>query len=98
MYKNLDDETQDFFIHKDTYYEKYLRMMVTVADLVRPPHERFLELFYASLSDDIAPRSRVLPHSDVFYCRAALEAKFPDRTFTIEETKELIKEVYDVSY
>lgn len=98
MYKNLDEENQEFTIHSDTYYQQYLRTLVSVQDLVRPPKERFLELFYASLSDDKAPSSRVLPHSDVYYCRAALEERFPDQKFTIQETKDLIKEIYGVSY
>ena len=99
MYKfYTDQDNEEFLIHKDTYYQQYLRTLVSVSDLVRPPNERFLELFYASLCDSKVPSGRVLPHSSVYYCRAALEERFPDRKFTIEETKELIKEIYDVSY
>jgi hypothetical protein len=39
-----------------------------------------------------------LPHSDVFYVRAALESRFPDKKFTIEQVKQLIKEEYGVDY
>lgn len=67
-------------------------------DYKRPPKERYLNAFYASLSDSCRDPSRVLPHSDLFYVRAALEAQFPDRKFTIKEIKELIVEIYGVEY
>jgi hypothetical protein len=35
-----------------------------------------------------------IPRSEVFYARAALKAKFPDREFTLEEVKELLCQVY----
>lgn len=93
MYKNLS--VSEFMINHDSEYEKRLRDLASLPDMHRPANERFLELLYASLSDDKAPSSRILPHSDIFYCRAALEAKFPDRQFTIKEVQELIKEIYE---
>lgn len=95
MYKNLS--LSEFNIHQDSVHEKRLRDLASVPDMHRPANERFLELLYASLSDDKAPSSRLLPHSDIFYCRAALEAKFPDRQFTIKEVEQLIDEIYGES-
>lgn len=97
MYQHLDDEF-NFTYKKDNTYQRELRELSLLPDRDRPTSERFLEQFYASLSDDKPPTNRVLPHSDLFYCRAALEAQFPDRKFTIDEIKELISEVYDIDY
>ena len=90
MYKHLNDF--DFLIHKDSVYEQELRRMSAFR---RTNDKCFLELLYAALSEDKGIGSTRIPHSDVFYCRAALEAQFPDKTFTIEETVKLLKEVYD---
>lgn len=97
MYKHLDDEF-NFTCKKDDTYQRELRELSLLPDRDRPTSERFLERFYASLSDDKPPTSRVLPHSDLFYCRAALEAQFPDRKFTIDEIKALISDVYSIDY
>jgi len=96
MFNELDYD--HFLINKDTYYQQQLRTISSLPDPDRPKEERFLELFYASLCDDRAPASRVIPHSDLLYVRAALESQFPDRKFTIKEICALIKEVYDVDY
>lgn len=98
MYKHLDEDSY-FTYKKDDTYQRELRELSILPDRVhRPSSERFLERFYASLSDDRPPTNRVLPHSDLFYCRAALEEQFPDRKFTIDEIKALISEVYGVDY
>ena len=86
-------------IEKDTYHHRRLRELSYLDDIHRPPEERFLTNFYtsfftSSVSDVYLP----LPHSDVFYVRAALESRFPDRLFTIEEVKELLKEEFGVNY
>jgi hypothetical protein len=93
----LDDKAQ-FFVHKDSTYLDELRKLSSVPDFHRPPSERFLNAFYGSVTDASTDPSRVLPHSDLFYVRAALEAKFPDRLFTMQEIKELILEIYGVTY
>ena len=85
-------------INKDSYHQKLLRDLSSVHDFHRPPQEHFLKLLYSSLSDARGDPSTYLPHSDIFYCRAALEAKFPDRQFTIAEVEELIYEIYGVKY
>jgi len=97
MYKNLDLEN-DFTIAKDDTYQQQLRTIASLPDYDRIPEDRFLERFYASLSDDKPSTNRVLPHSDLFYCRAALEDRFPDKKFTMDEVRALIEEVYGVSY
>lgn len=96
MYKNLDED--EFTILKDDTYQQKLRTLASLPDADRPPEDRFLERFYASLCDDRAPSSRVLPHSDVFYVRAALEDRFPGRKFTVEEVKRLLLEEYGLIY
>ena len=97
MYKDLDTEN-DFKISKDDTYQQQLRTIASLPDYDRVPEDRFLERFYASLSDDKAPKNRVLPHSDLFYCRAALEARFPDKKFTMDEVRMLVEEMYGVTY
>lgn len=86
-------------IDKDTIYLKQLRELSCIDDFKRPPKERFLTNFYnsfynSSVSDVHIP----LPHSDVFYVRAALEHRFPDKKFTIEEVKKLLQEEFGLSY
>lgn len=56
--------------------------------------ENYLEYVYSCLAQKSLPDNRILPPSFIFYCRAALEHKFPGKKFTIEEVKSLIKEVY----
>lgn len=83
---------------KDTYYDRLLRELSSLEDFNRPQSERYLYNFYAVLSSSSGSFSRSIPHSDLFYIRAALESRFPGRLFTIEEITQLIKEVYDVDY
>jgi hypothetical protein len=89
MYKHLDEP--EFLIHNDSVDEQRLRQLSAYR---RTNDKCFIELLYAAVSEDKGVGSTRIPHSDVFYCRAALEAKFPDRTFTIEETVKLLEEVY----
>lgn len=83
---------------KDTYYDRLLRELSALEDFNRPNSERYLYNFYSGLSSSSNSFNRSIPHSDLFYVRAALESRFPGRLFTIEEIKQLIKEVYDVDY
>lgn len=95
----IDDiDTPQFKVSKDTREEQQLRTLLEIEDYKRPPEERYLQLLYASLTDSKASSGRGVPHSSLFYCREALEAKFPDRKFTIQEVKDLILEVYGVRY
>lgn len=89
---------KDTLPSSDSLYLQELRRLASVPDFDRPVSERFLDAFYGSVSDSKGDPSRVLPHSDLFYVRAALEARFPDRLFTIQEIRELILEIYGVEY
>jgi hypothetical protein len=89
---------KDTLPSSDSLYLQELRRLASVPDFDRPASERFLNAFYASVSDSRGDPSRVLPHSDLFYVRAALEARFPDRLFTMNEIRELILEIYGVEY
>jgi len=40
----------------------------------------------------------MIPHSDLFYIRAALEAKFPGRLFTMDEIRTLVDQEYGIQY
>ena len=83
---------------KDTEFERWIREVSCADDYTRPETERFLNRFYNSLSASPTSANRKIPHSDIFYIRVALEAKFPDRLFTVKEITQLISEVYGVSY
>ena len=86
-------------IEKDSYHHKLLRELSCIDDYKRPPKERFLRNFYTSFfTSSVSDVHIPLPHSDVFYVRAALEARFPDKIFTIEEVKKLLKEEFGVDY
>lgn len=67
-------------------------------DMRRPKDEWYLEYFYEHLVQEKTPDMNVLPHSDLCYMRAALEAKFPDRLFTIEEVRTLVDQEYGIQY
>ena len=46
-------------------------------------------------NNDVKAIPRYLtPDPRLIYCKAALEAKFPDKKFTLEEVKTLIREEY----
>jgi hypothetical protein len=91
-------DRKDSHLSSDSLYQQQLRTLASVQDFHRPPSERFLNAFYGSLSDSKGDTNRVLPHSDLFYVRAALEARFPDRLFTMDEIRALILEIYGVEY
>lgn len=77
----------------ETRHERALREYATLPDPRRPKSEHYLEYFYNKLlSGSHTVNANRLPHSDLFYVRAALEDKFPDRVFTIQEVKNLIKD------
>jgi hypothetical protein len=61
-------------------------------DRRRPESEWFLDNYMKKLLLGHAPNTQAVPHSDLFYIRAALEEKFPDRLFTIQEIKNILKE------
>lgn len=89
---------ESYVQYKETEYERKLREYATLPDPKRPKEDHYLEYFYNTMYRRSTPDQSVLPHSDVFYVREALEAKFPDRIFTIKEVKALIKEIYNKSY
>jgi hypothetical protein len=85
----------------DTRDIQILRALSSGLDLRRPVEDRLLENYFEILTSGDANRASVhsyLPHSDLVYCRAALEAKFPDRIFALQEVKDLILEVYGIKY
>jgi len=84
---------------KDTYYLRVLRELSCLDDFSRPKNERYLNNFYNSFHTSSVTDIHIpIPHSDVFYVRAALESRFPDKNFTIAEVKQLIKEEYGIDY
>lgn len=84
--------------YTETETERKLREFSTLPDPRRPATEHYLEYFYNYLSLEKTPDMNVLPHSDLFYIRAALEAKFPDRIFTIEEVRGLVDLEFNTQY
>ena len=83
--------------HKDTPELQRLSALSSGLDRDRPPEDRIVELFFGALTQFSTRTNTYLPHSDLIYCRAALEAKF-GRIFSLQEVKDLIKEVYGVKY
>lgn len=67
-------------------------------DIKRPSSENFLEYFYDYVANEKTPDMNMIPHSDLFYIRAALEQKFSPRLFTMEEIRTLVDQVYKVKY
>jgi len=61
-------------------------------DRRRPESEWYLDNYIKKLLLGHSPNVQAVPHSDMFYIRAALEAQFPDRLFTMQEIKTLLKE------
>ena len=49
-----------------------------------------LEAFYDAIKNNTL-RNLHIPHSDVFYVRTALEAKFAPRKFTLKETEDYMR-------
>lgn len=85
-------------IYAENEYERKLREFSTLPDPRRPSTEYYLEYFYNFLALEKTPDMDVLPHSDLFYIRAALEDKFPDRLFTIEEVRGLVDQEFNIHY
>ena len=52
--------------------------------------DNVLESFYEAIHNNSLDRLHI-PHSDVFYVRTALDAKFYPRTFTLKETEDYMK-------
>ena len=64
----------------------------------RPTSEHFLEYFYDYVANEKTPDMNMIPHSDLFYIRAALEERFPDRQFTMDEIRTLVDQEYGIKY
>ena len=64
----------------------------------RPTSEHYLEYFYDFVANEKTPDMQMIPHSDLFYIRAALEAKFPGRLFTMDEIRTLVDQEYGIQY
>lgn len=78
--------------------ERKIREYSTLPDPRRPSTEHYMEYFYNYIALEKTPDMDVLPHSDLFYIRAALEDKFPDRLFTIEEVRGLVDQEFGIQY
>jgi len=52
--------------------------------------DNVLDAFYDAIRTNSLDRLHI-PHSDVFYVRSALEAKFAPRTFTLKETEDYMR-------
>ena len=52
--------------------------------------DNVLDEFYNAIRTNTLDRLHI-PHSDVFYVRTALDAKFHPRTFTLKETEEYMR-------
>ena len=52
--------------------------------------DNVLDAFYEAIRTNSLDRLHI-PHSDVFYVRSALEAKFAPRTFTLKETEDYMR-------
>jgi len=61
-----------------------------VAKSVKLYTDDVLTAFYAAIRTNTLDRLHI-PHSDVFYVRTALEAKFSPRKFTLKETEDYMR-------
>ena len=52
--------------------------------------DNVLDAFYAAIRNNTLDRLHI-PHSDVFYVRKALEARFAPRKFTLKETEDYMR-------
>ena len=52
--------------------------------------DNVLDAFYDAIRTNSLDRLHI-PHSDVFYVRTALDAKFSHRTFTLKETEDYMR-------
>jgi len=89
---------ESYMNYKENAYERKLREFATLPDPRRPKSEHYIEYFYEYLYTGKTPDMNMLPHSDLFYIREALEAKFPDRTFTMEEIRTLVDQEFGIQY
>ena len=85
-------------IYTESESERSLREYSTLPDPSRPSCEYFMEYFYEYLVAGKTPDMNMLPHSDLFYIRAALEEHFPDRKFTMEEIRTLVDQEFGIQY
>jgi len=80
--------------HITTISYKYIRIIrksLTMAKKsVKLYTDNVLEAFYSAIVNNTLDRLHI-PHSDVFYVRTALDAKFFPRTFTLKETEDYMK-------
>jgi hypothetical protein len=80
--------------HITTISYKYIRVIrksLTMAKKsVKLYTDNVLEAFYSAIVNNTLDRLHI-PHSDVFYVRTALDAKFFPRTFTLKETEDYMK-------
>ena len=91
--------TNDSYMsYKETEHERKIREYSSLPDPRRPKSEHFIEYFYEYLYTEKAPDMNMLPHSDLLYIRAALEDRFPDRTFTMEEVRGLVDQEFGIQY
>tara|TARA_R110000772_G_scaffold244136_1_gene357173 strand:+ start:85 stop:399 length:315 start_codon:yes stop_codon:yes gene_type:complete len=84
--------------YAETEDERNLREYATLPNFKRPSSEHFIEYFYEYVHAGKNPDMNMLPHSDLFYVRATLEDKFPDRLFTMEEIRTLMDQEFKVKY
>tara|TARA_R110000772_G_scaffold55389_1_gene126422 strand:+ start:340 stop:648 length:309 start_codon:yes stop_codon:yes gene_type:complete len=78
--------------------ERNLREFSTLPDPRRPSSEHFIEYFYEHLYSGKSPDMDMLPHSDLFYIREALENKFKGSVFTMEEIRKLMDQEFNIKY
>ena len=52
--------------------------------------DNVLDAFYDAIRTNTLDRLHI-PHSDVFYVRTALDAKFSPRTFTLKQTEDYMR-------
>ena len=52
--------------------------------------DNLLDAFYNAIHSNSLERLHI-PHSDVYYVRTALDAKFYPRTFTLKETEDYMR-------
>ena len=96
MYMTITNTSYEQY--RENEYERKMREFSTLPDPKRPSTERYIEYFYDCIAHDKTPDTSVIPHSDLFYIRAALEDKFPDRVFTIEEVRTLVDQELGIEY
>ena len=81
-------------IYEETETERKLREYATLPDPKRPEQERYLEIVYTQIANNKIPKLSKIPHSDLFYIRAALENQFSDRKFTMDEIRTLLDQEF----